>query len=57
MTATRITPPPLVRRLTLSLLGWRFDAGVWSLGTQTLTEEAVDTVAPLKPALGAAFSY
>jgi hypothetical protein len=37
-----MVPASLNRRLMLSLLGWRFDRGVWSLGGQTLTEEDVD---------------
>jgi hypothetical protein len=43
-TTIGLIPPPVQRRLTLSLLGWRFSAGVWRRGTQTLTEEAVDTM-------------
>jgi hypothetical protein len=32
MTATRLTPTPLVRRLVLAMAGWRWDAGAWTLG-------------------------
>ncbi len=39
---TEVIPSPVLRRLTLSLLGWRFAAGVWSLEGHTLTEEDVD---------------
>jgi hypothetical protein len=39
-------PPPILRRLCLSLGGWRFRDGVWILGRQRLSEEQVDAMSP-----------
>jgi hypothetical protein len=42
--AAQVIPPPVLRRLLLSLWGWRFAEGIWSRGGQRLTEEQVDTM-------------
>jgi hypothetical protein len=45
--AAAVIPPAVLRRLTLSLLGWRFTGGVWAGPTgPLLTEEAVDAMSP-----------
>jgi hypothetical protein len=46
MTSTRVIPTPVLRRLTLSLLGFRFSSGLWVLGDDLLSEEAVDRMSP-----------
>jgi hypothetical protein len=34
------------RRLILSMIGWRFSAGIWSLDGETLSDEEVDCMPP-----------
>jgi hypothetical protein len=42
--ATSLIPAPVLRRLMLSFLGWRFEAGRWTLGEQVLTDEQLDAM-------------
>jgi hypothetical protein len=41
-----VIPQPVLRRLTLTMTGWRWDGSRWHRGAEVLTEEAVDALNP-----------